>query len=298
MSIGSIIAILVIIGLMAYGLWKRGNLYLLLAIAIIVVFIICAVTSEYVPHVSYSQVFWELGFAPSYLTTGENLHTIITSMFVHANLAHLIFNLIALIFIGTLLESRIGTVRFFAIYFLTGIIATLVFGIAYISAGVFLIGASGAISGILGALGRLYPHQRITMFFGFGILPNMPIYVLVIIFLLIETFLAFMRNDSTAHLAHIVGAVSGFLVAPLIVKLEARRIDVKVHAKGLEPLATTPELRDMLERIRTEDDAEVRKAWLQHFYSRARCPRCNGGLGKKRRYLQCENCGWKTDKLG
>jgi len=216
---------------------------------------------------------------------------------MHANMMHLLFNLIALIFIGMMLEGRIGTFRFFAIYFLTGIIATLVFGLVYFKYTGLLLGASGAISGILGALGRLYPYQRVTMFFGFGILPNMPIYVLVIIFLLIETFLAFMRADHIAHIAHISGVVSGFLIAPLIAKMEMKKVDVKARATGLEPLATTPELKEILDRIKTEDDVNVRKAWVERFYSRVTCPNCGKGLSTKRKSLYCESCGWKTQRL-
>jgi membrane associated rhomboid family serine protease len=290
MSIGSIASILIILGVLIFGLWKRGNLYLLLGVAMVMVYINAALTSIIVPRIQYSPVFWELAFAPVYLTTGTDLHTIVTSMFVHADLIHLMFNMFALIFIGSALEGRIGTVRLFAIFMITGIIGTLTHGVFYLGSSVMMVGASGAILGLLGALARLYPNVKFRLFF---ILPPMSAYLLLAIFLLIDTLLAF-GNDNIAHLAHIGGAASGYLLAPLIAKVEVKRAPSKARIQGLEVLATTPELREILERVRTEDNAEVRDAWLERFYSRISCPSCHGELRIKRNSLQCKQCGWKT----
>lgn len=294
MSIGSIASILIILGVLIYALWKRANLYLLLAIAIILIFILTVITAVWKPYVQTSLLFWELAFMPAYLATGTNLHTIITSMFVHASLFHLVFNLLALIIIGGILEGRIGTFRLFAIFFITGIIGTLTHTVFHLDISVRfipIVGASGAIIGLLGALARLYPREKFRLF---GILPPISAYVLLGIFLLIDTLLAFV-DTGIAHLAHIGGALSGFLIAPLIMRLELKKESAKVRTEGLESLATTPELKDILERVRDEDDVKVREAWLERFFSKISCPQCQKGLKRKRKYLYCEECGWKTE---
>jgi membrane associated rhomboid family serine protease len=289
MSIASILSIFLIIVILAYSLWKRGNLYLFLAALIMTIFVISVLTSRFIPYVQYSPMFWELSFAPASLLSASNLHTLITSIFLHASILHLLFNLFALIFIGVVLESRIGTPRMLAIFLVTGIIGNLTHAAVFLDSDVPLVGASGAILGLLGALARLYPNVKFRLF---GILPPMSAFVLLGLFLLIDTVLAF-QNDSIAHLAHIGGALSGFLIAPLIVKVEVKKAPTRARLEGLETLATTPELREILERIRTEDNAEVRDAWLERFFSKVSCPNCSGSLKPKRKQLLCENCGWQ-----
>jgi len=292
MSIGSIASILIILGVLIYALWKRANLYLLLAIAIILIYILTVLSARMMPY--FQTISWELSFRPGYLLTGSNLHTIITSMFVHASLFHLVFNLLALIIIGGVLEWRIGTLRLFAIFFITGIIGTLTHAVFHLDITVRfipIVGASGAIIGLLGALARLYPREKFRLF---GILPPISAYVLLGIFLLIDTLLAF-GNTGIAHFAHIGGALSGFLIAPLIMRLELKKATAKVRTEGLESLATTHELKDILERVRDEDDVKVREAWLERFFSKISCPQCHKGLRRKRKYLYCEACRWKTE---
>jgi ribosomal protein S27AE len=130
----------------------------------------------------------------------------------------------------------------------------------------------------------------------------MSAFVLLALFLLIDTVLAFLidtvlafQNDSIAHLAHIGGALSGFLIAPLVAKVEVKKAPSKARLQGLEVLATTPELMEMLERIRDEDNSEVRDAWLERFYSKVECPKCGSGLLAKRKRIRCENCGWQLE---
>ena len=175
----------------------------------------------------------------------------------------------------------------------TGILATLSFAVLYLGSSYILVGASGAISGLLGALARLYPRERMSVFIGFGVTPPLPAYLLVVIFLSIETLLALMRNDNVAHVAHIGGAVFGFVLAPLIARIKAKDTDRKADLKGLGALALTPELRDVLEQAEAQEDAMARQAWLERFASRASCPKCGGRLELKRGALRCSACGWK-----
>jgi membrane associated rhomboid family serine protease len=93
---------------------------------------------------------------------------LITSMFLHANSAHLLFNMYALLIFGPLIEQRIGIRRFLGIYFSSGIVAALVFSLFQL----FIlkipgaaVGASGGMMGVIGMTIMLLPDLRVLFFF-------------------------------------------------------------------------------------------------------------------------------------
>jgi len=132
-------------------------------------------------------------------------------MFVHGGTWHILFNMLALFIFGTPLERRLGSSEFLLYYFITGIgagLATLVVnwytGLAVIP----VVGASGAIYGLLLAYATLYPDARL---FIFGILPlRAPIAVLLFAGLALFSQLTGTRNG-VAHLTHLAGLVFGYL---------------------------------------------------------------------------------------
>ncbi len=89
--------------------------------------------------------------------------TLITSLFLHGGLFHLLGNMLYLWVFGSSVESRFGHLRFFLFYIVTGIIATLTHFFFYVDSTTPLIGASGAIAGVLGAYFFLYPLARIQV---------------------------------------------------------------------------------------------------------------------------------------
>ena len=86
----------------------------------------------------------------------DSLTRLFASMFVHANIAHIAFNLVALAYLGVYAERAIGVPRYVLVYLTSGVVAALFHGAiaSYIlhNGNVALIGASGAISGVLGKL--------------------------------------------------------------------------------------------------------------------------------------------------
>jgi membrane associated rhomboid family serine protease len=127
--------------------------------------------------------------------------TLLTHMFVHANFDHLFLNMLVLFFFGMELERRVGGTKFLEIYFLSGIVAAL--GQMMISSG-FLVGASGALFGVMGCLAIIAPEIRVLLFF---IVP-MSIRALVVLYALMD-FLLMGASDNIAHMAHIVGLLVG-----------------------------------------------------------------------------------------
>ncbi|RZB32235.1 MAG: uncharacterized protein AEth_00558 [Candidatus Argoarchaeum ethanivorans] len=126
--------------------------------------------------------------------------TIVTYMFLHWNFTHLLFNGMFLFFFGPELERRIGTPRFLFIFFASGIVAALGH---MLTSSVPIIGASGALYGVLATLTILAPHIRIYVYF----IP-MPITYALILLVLLD-FLMMGSGDAVAHIAHLSGLVVG-----------------------------------------------------------------------------------------
>jgi len=163
----------------------------LILLACIVVFLISLILPGF--------VYNYLALNPEYVM--QRPWTLITYMFVHADFNHLFWNMLFLFFFAMELERRVGESKFLQIYILSGIVAAL--GQMMISGG-SMVGASGALFGVLGCLAVIAPEIRILLFF---IIP-MSIRGAVVLFALID-FLSMGSADNIAHMAHIVGLLVG-----------------------------------------------------------------------------------------
>jgi hypothetical protein len=134
--------------------------------------------------------------------------TLLTYMFVHANFDHIFWNMLALFFFGMELEKRVGGTKFLQIYFLSGIVAALA---QMIIAGGSLVGASGAIYGVMGCLAIIAPEIRVLIFF---VIP-LSIRAAVVLFALMD-FLMMGASDNIAHMAHIAGLLVGLAFGQLM----------------------------------------------------------------------------------
>src|SRR5262249_47213353 len=86
--------------------------------------------------------------------------TVFTSMFIHEGWLHILFNMLFLWIFGNNVESAVGRLKFLGFYLLSGIVAAYAYALINTSAAVPLMGASGAIAGVLGAYMLLYPRAR------------------------------------------------------------------------------------------------------------------------------------------
>jgi membrane associated rhomboid family serine protease len=105
------------------------------------------------------QTAYDYGFRPSAVLRGEASYTIVTSAFLHANWEHLFGNMLSLAVFGLILERRIGSWKFILIYFAAHAIAMMFAMAIQPGSDVPMVGASAAISGIMGACYLAYPRQ-------------------------------------------------------------------------------------------------------------------------------------------
>lgn len=136
--------------------------------------------------------------------------TLLTYMFVHANFNHLFWNMVVLFFFGMDLERRAGEKKFLQIYIISGIVAAL--GQMMVSDG-SMVGASGALYGVMGCLAIIAPEIRVLLFF---VIP-LSIRSAIVLFALID-FLTLGSADNIAHMAHIVGLLVGLAYGQAMAK--------------------------------------------------------------------------------
>lgn len=131
----------------------------------------------------------------------------LTSMFVHTNLLHFAFNMLALWSVGTPLEMTLNSGRFTFLYFVSGLAGSLFLLIFNADSNAAAIGASGAVFGLLGALAVFYPKARLLVFF----IPMRAITAAAILAVLSVAFYVFQQLTFIAHMAHLGGLLGGLL---------------------------------------------------------------------------------------
>ncbi len=140
-------------------------------------------------------------------------YQLFTYMFVHSpeGFSHIFFNMLTLVFIGPILENFWGPTRFLMFYIICGIGAG-AFNVLidlFFGAGTFsiMLGASGAIYGVLMGFGMLFPNMEIML-----LIPPIPIKAKYLVFLLGGMTFLLDRSGSVAHFAHLGGVIVAFIV--------------------------------------------------------------------------------------
>lgn len=165
----------------------------------VVVFLI----QNLVPVTDYLVMLWPIGsehFRP---------YQLFTYMFAHGSLWHILFNMLALSSFGPILENYWGDKKFLFFYIATGLGAGLIYaGLNfYFGTGGPMLGASGAIYGILMAFGMVFPNLEIMLLF-----PPIPLKAKYMVFVMGFITYAMDKSGQVAHAAHFGGALVAFIV--------------------------------------------------------------------------------------
>jgi len=160
---------------------------------------------------------------------------VFTSMFVHGGLAHLAGNMLFLWIFGDNVEDRFGHLRFLMFYLACGLVAAVSQTALYPESVVPMVGASGAIAGVMGAYLVLYPHSRVLMLFPFPpILFELPaIFFLVLWFVVqflngvssLPIFAQDALSGGVAFWAHVMGFVAGLVLVLFLRRPERATVD-------------------------------------------------------------------------
>ena len=189
--------------------------YGLIAINIIVFIYEAVVTSYFSNSLAQFDLFSNYGAVPNLILSGQNLGSLFTSMFMHGGVAHLIGNLIFLYVFGDNLEGRFGHYKYLMLYLIWGVVASFTHSIYAVSTGdgnIPAIGASGAISGVLGAYLIFFPRAKIhTIILAFFITTvRIPALAYIPFWFIMQLIFALIgQSGGVAYLAHIGGFLAG-----------------------------------------------------------------------------------------
>jgi len=155
--------------------------------------------------------------------------TLFTSMFMHGGWGHLLGNLLYLWIFGNNIEDRFGHLRFLLFYLLCGVAAALAQALPDTASQVPMVGASGAISGVLGAYLLLFPQARVLVVIPIGLYPytvRLPALVVLgfwFLLQLVSQLASEPGQGGIAFRAHIGGFVAGMALLPVFLLSRRRR---------------------------------------------------------------------------
>lgn len=177
--------------------------------------------------------------------------SVVTYMFLHADIWHLLFNMLGLFFFGPRLEARLGGRRFLALYLVSGISGAL---LSLLTPRAAIIGASGAVFGVLLGYALYWPHERVYIW---GVIP-VPARVLVVVLTVLSLYGGVTAGGGIAHFAHL----GGFLGGLAYLRWSERRTAAARFRARAEPWRQRPTQVDLerWQRIRPETMHPVNRA--------------------------------------
>ena len=168
---------------------------------------------------------FDWGLVPDSFWDGDGVYTIVTSMFLHGGLLHIVSNMIFLAIFGPNVEDQLGRRTFLGFYLIGGLVASLVYAVAFPDMDVPLVGASGAIAAVLGGYVLLFPRAMVRSLLIVGPFVTAGRVAAIILigfwFLLqlvqsVVSVLELAPQENVAFLAHAAGFVFGVIAVGAI----------------------------------------------------------------------------------
>jgi len=179
----------------------------------------------------YTQLIERFGAVPGQIVRGQKLETLITSMFLHGGFMHIIGNMLYLWIFGDNIEHYLGHFKFLLFYFTCGLIAVIAHIILGSSPDVPMVGASGAISGVLGAYLIKYPKARILVLipiFIFITIRPIPAVIVLSFWFIMQLFSGLgtlgISGGGVAFWAHIGGFIAGAVLILVLAKKNHKQV--------------------------------------------------------------------------
>lgn len=184
-----------------------------------------------------NRIVFSYGATPAYLLSLDSIRpvhpllTLFTSMFMHGGLLHIASNMLYLWIFGNNIEDRIGHFKFIFFYLLGGIVAAYAHSISDPSSVIPMIGASGAVSGVLGAYLLLFPYTKVhtLIFLGFFVqVIRLPAFIVIGFWVVIQLINGMLSkgvvdNGGVAWFAHIGGFLFGIISIKIFLIKRGRR---------------------------------------------------------------------------
>ena len=196
---------------------SRRPAYVTYCIMALNIAVFLAMLPSYSNNQALYDIYSQWALVPARVSSGDGSYTFITSMFMHAGFMHLAGNMLFLWIFGDNLEDEMGHGKYLGFYLFCGVAA----GVAQFMTGttsrVPMVGASGAIAGIMGAYLLLYPKAKIDILLIFIVFFNVftvPAWVMLGIWAVLQLFGGISATEAggVAYMAHLGGFVAGIIV--------------------------------------------------------------------------------------
>ncbi len=282
---------------LAHSWYRKTPQSLAISISLMLSYLLQA-TLQWTSHLNLLQ---QGALIPAVAFEFEHLHRLFSSAWLHADLVHLLGNLLVIILVGVPLEQRLGRGRFLQIYLIGVLGGNIGWSLANWGSWIPCIGASGAAFGLLGCYLACWPKDEIE--FPLILIRRWPVAWIALFKFGLEILLYYPTTSTSnvAHLAHITGFIACYILAKPIAKgalvpigtidsgpssrggSEAQHKAIKSRMGDLSQDPWNGELtgsaKRTLERLREEgDELETREAWLEQLAEQAKCPICDGHL--------------------
>ena len=209
-----------------------------------------------VSNTAFEWIHSNLYLSPDDVLRNFYVWQIVTAALLHSpsDIMHILFNSLMIFFMGRFVEQRLGLRRYLWFCLLAAIAASLCYmlwAVLKVQVRVTMVGASGAIMGLLVLVALWYPNKTILVFFVFPM--RLAIFALILIGF--DLLMAFSREPSVAHSAHLGGALFGWLYyrygdrVGSVFKEMDRRADRKRAHKERQRVVETDEMRREVDRI-------------------------------------------------
>jgi len=226
--------------------------------------------SERIPYVTYALIainvvvfLWQNGvlsdvrnandfltnyaFWPDKFVNGEGYTGLFTHMFLHAGLLHLAGNMLFLCIFGDNMEDEFGHIPFLIFYIVCGLAAVYLQYLPYPQSRNPMVGASGAIAGVMGGYLLLYPKARVDIFFFFVVffrIFSIPSFIVLGVWMALQVFNGLggeLIGEGTAYWAHVGGFIAGMILTiPIWLRRGAARYWARTNGHPPHPETQYP----------------------------------------------------------
>ncbi len=200
---------------------KTPQYFPYVSVLVSLVFLLFLILNEYTfyrPQIMQLYAINTRDYWPLIQQHPTEVFRLLTALFLHGNLVHWVINYSIFVLLAFSIERVISGQKFLLVFLLSGIIGNLFASYFLQHQDNILIGASGAVSGLIGYWMVLFPHKKINFILPIGLYmqkTSMPIAVVIVLWLVIQIILQFQPHPSydIAWISHIMGFTTGFLLA-------------------------------------------------------------------------------------
>ena len=220
----------------------------------------------------YRSLFYNFSLIPDDVYGNMHVWQCFTYLFLHGGIIHLLFNMLGLWFLGSELENLWGKKTFLEYYFITGIVAgvlTVTYNILFANAFIPIIGASGAIYGLLIAYGIIFPNRIIYIY---GIFPVKVKNAVIVMGVIALFYSITLEKSGISHITHLSGMISGIIYLWAWKNKKKSVKTMNIHRSETQEKTTKQTINEILDKINelgweslTEEERQFLKKESQNY---------------------------------